>query len=108
MERPIDISSVLQKHYMGLEYSLSGDPVNEAEFNANFIVHKTNGIETPTWDKLQNYLTEMKTEYANNKYARERKLEYPSIEECVHAILDDELEALQIKRQVVKDKFPKE
>ena len=111
MERPINISSVLQKHYMGLEYSLSGDPVNEAEFNANFIVHKTNGIETPTWDKLQNYLTEMKrlqSEYDLKKYQRQREVEYPSIQECVHAILDDELEALQIKRQVVKDKFPKE
>jgi len=37
-----------------------------------------------------------------------RKAEYPSIEECVHAILDDEVDALQIKRKAVKDKYPKE
>jgi hypothetical protein len=37
-----------------------------------------------------------------------RKEEYPTIEECVHAILDGELDDLQIKRQVVKDKYPKE
>jgi len=107
MEQVIDIGDVLFKHYRGFEYSLHGNPTNEAEFIANFIVHKTNGIETPTWDKLQNYLTEMKTEYTNNKYARDRELEYPSIEECVHAILDDEVEALQVKRQIVKDKYPK-
>ena len=47
-------------------------------------------------------------EYERVKYSRDRKAEYPSIEECVHAILDDELDALQIKRKAVKDKYPKE
>ena len=45
---------------------------------------------------------------ANKTYADKRKTEYPSIEECVHAILDDELDALQIKRQSIKKKYPKE
>ncbi len=40
-------------------------------------------------------------------YADKRKEEYPSIEECVHAILDGELDDLQIKRQAVKNKYPK-
>ena len=35
------------------------------------------------------------------------KKEYPTIEECVHAILDDDLDNLQVLRQAVKDKFPK-
>ncbi len=33
--------------------------------------------------------------------------EYPSIEECIHAILDNELDALQVKRTAVKAKYPK-
>ena len=37
-----------------------------------------------------------------------RLAEYPSIQECVHAILDDELVALQEKRTAVKTKYPKE
>ena len=37
-----------------------------------------------------------------------RKAEYPSIEECVHAILDDNLVALQEKRNAVKLKYPKD
>jgi len=41
-------------------------------------------------------------------YVDRRKEEYPTIEECVHAILDGELDDLQIKRQVVKEKYPKE
>ena len=36
-----------------------------------------------------------------------RKAEYPSIEECVHAILDDDLDALQAKRAEVKARYPK-
>jgi hypothetical protein len=38
---------------------------------------------------------------------QKRKAEYPTIEECVHAILDDGLEALQAKRKAVKEKYPK-
>ena len=36
-----------------------------------------------------------------------RKKEYPTIEECVHAILDDTLDDLQAKRKAVKEKYPK-
>ena len=36
-----------------------------------------------------------------------RKKEYPTIEECVHAILDDTLTDLQAKRKAVKEKYPK-
>ena len=42
-----------------------------------------------------------------NQVISNRKSEYPSIEECVHAILDDDLENLQILRQAVKEKYPK-
>ena len=40
-------------------------------------------------------------------YAWKRKKEYPTIEECIHAILDDDLDALQVIRSSVKDKYPK-
>ena len=40
-------------------------------------------------------------------YSWKRLQEYPTIEECVHAILDDDLDALQALRQAVKDKYPK-
>ena len=51
--------------------------------------------------------TELQTAYDAQEYARKRKAEYPSIQDCVHAILDDDLENLQIKRQAVKEKYPK-
>ena len=52
-------------------------------------------------------VTRLQAEYDAQSYARSRKAEYPSIEECVHAILDNDLDALQVKRQAVKDKHPK-
>ena len=39
-------------------------------------------------------------------YKAKRMSEYPTIEECVHAILDDDLTALQAKRKAVKEKYP--
>ena len=50
---------------------------------------------------------ELIAEYNAQAYARSRATEYPSIEDCIHAILDNELEALQVKRQAVKTKYPK-
>ena len=41
-------------------------------------------------------------------YKAKRLTEYPSIDECVHALLDtDHLEELQAKRTAVKNKYPK-
>ena len=50
---------------------------------------------------------ELMTTYNAEEYKRKRQAEYPTIEECVHAILDDTLDDLQAKRQAVKEKYPK-
>ena len=49
----------------------------------------------------------LQAEYDALQYQRDRKAEYPSIQECVHAILDDDLDALQAKRAEVKARYPK-
>ena len=36
-------------------------------------------------------------------YSGKRRNEYPSIDECIHAILDDDLENLQAKRTAIKN-----
>ena len=77
----IEIGDVIQEHYKGLECKLKGNPTNEAEFNANLTIYKTNGVEIPSWAIVQSYLTEMKTAYANNKYQRDRKPLYGTWEE---------------------------
>ena len=62
---------------------------------------------TFTWDEVLAKEKELQAEYDALDYSRKRQAEYPSIQECVHAILDDDLTALQEKRQAVKTKYPK-
>ena len=66
-----------------------------------------NGTTPIAVDTIKAKQTELQTEYDNKKYQRDRKAEYPTIEECVHAILDDDLDNLQALRQAVKEKYPK-
>ena len=61
----------------------------------------------PTQAEIDAELKRLQDEYAAQEYARQREAEYPSIQECVHAILDDDLDALQKKRAAVKTKYPK-
>ena len=56
--------------------------------------------------KITTEIARLQAEY-DNDYSRKRQAEYPSIQECVHAILDDDLDALQAKRAEIKTKYPK-
>ena len=69
--------------------------------------HSTD-ITQPTQAEIDAEVIRLQAIYDAQEYARLRKAEYPTIEECVHAILDDGLTALQVLRQAVKDKYPKE
>ena len=57
--------------------------------------------------KIKTEQDKLEKQYSDQAYSRKRKAEYPSIEECVHAILDDDLTSIQEKRQAVKTKYPK-
>ena len=52
-------------------------------------------------------MNRLQVEWEANVYAEKRRREYPSVQECVHAILDDTLDALQAKRASIKTKYPK-
>jgi hypothetical protein len=54
------------------------------------------------WSLIENYSN-------NNKWFYQRIAEYPTHEDCIHALLDggDTLTELQAKRQQIKDKYPK-
>ena len=58
-------------------------------------------------DNIATAQAETKKNFDALDYKAKRMSEYPTIEECVHAILDDDLEALQVKRTAVKEKYPK-
>ena len=54
-------------------------------------------------------MTELQAEYDAEEWKRNRQAEYPTHEECIHALLDggDTLTELQAKRTATKNKYPK-
>ena len=67
-------------------------------------------VTQPSDEDIQAKLDELQAIEDAKQYQRDRKSEYPSIEDCVHALLDggDTLTDLQALRQAIKDKYPKE
>ena len=104
-----DITSVLSEKYKGMEWSLSGDPTTEEEFTAGFTLHKANGVEEPTWTKIEEHLVTMQAEYDAKEYQRLREPEYPTIAELVVALYDtaDKVD-IDKRRAAVKLKYPKQ
>ena len=72
-----------------------------------FLDRRPEDFVPPTDEEIDAKHEEMVKEWESLEYQRLRKPEYPSIEECVHALLDDKLEELQAKRLAVKEKYPK-
>ena len=85
--------------YRELQWRIEGDEIYD-----NIIMIK--GVK-PSESEINTKIALLETEYNEQEYARQRQVEYPSIEECVHAILDDTLDALQAKRAEIKLKYPK-
>ena len=85
--------------------ALVGGQITINSDGSNPVYH--DGQTPPTEAEIDAELKRMKDEYDAQAYARNRAAEYPSIEECVHAILDDDLDALQKKRAEIKKKYPK-
>ena len=54
-------------------------------------------------------MAELQAEYDAEEWKRNRQAEYPSIDDCIHALLDggDTLTELQAKRTATKTKYPK-
>ena len=74
----------------------------------NDILHTLKGIKDPTEEFLETELKKQQDEFDANQYQRDRKLEYPTIEELVVALYDEEdKQALIEKRKAVKAKDPK-
>ena len=85
--------------------------------NAEFTVN-SNDLDQITWlndttpiDKadIQTKMNELQAEFDAEEWKRNRQSEYPSHDDCIHALLDggDTLTDLQAKRTAVKNKYPK-
>ena len=54
-------------------------------------------------------MVEVQAEYDAEEWKRNRQAEYPTLQDCIHALLDggDTLTELQSKRTATKTKYPK-
>jgi hypothetical protein len=104
------------------EWSLSGLPTNEEEFltyfskvvdvdsNNHAIFSKDPQTFGVTWSQIQTEIQRLQTEYTNNNYQRNRKTEYPSIEEQLDMQYWDKINGTnnwEQTIQAVKQKYPK-
>ena len=73
------------------------------------IVWLSDDVTQPSKEDIQAKLDELQAAEDAKQYQRDRLAEYPSLQDCIHALLDggDTLTDLQAARQVVKDKYPK-
>jgi hypothetical protein len=85
--------------------------------NAQFTVDQ-NDLNQITWlngttpipkADIEAKMIEVQAEYDAEEWKRNRQAEYPTHEDCIHALLDggDTLTELQAKRTATKNKYPK-
>ena len=70
-------------------------------------IHWDDEREQPSKSEIEAKIKELQAESDATEYQRKRLEEYPSLQECIHAILDNDLDALQVKRTAIKAKYPK-
>ena len=103
----ITSTGLQQLGFKSINLSEDGDFKLQDDGAGVYISEWTSALPQPSESEIEAAHAEWQAEYDSQAYARLRKAEYPSIEECVHAILDDDLVALQAKRAEVKARFPK-
>ena len=83
------------------EVSVSGNDINTIVWE--------NGTTPISKADIEAKMVEVQADYDAEEWKRNRQIEYPSIDDCIHALLDggDTLTELQAKRTATKTKYPK-
>jgi hypothetical protein len=68
-----------------------------------------NGTTPISKADIEAKMVELQADYDAEEWKRNRQAEYPTIDDCIHALLDgeDTLTELQAKRTAIKNKYPK-
>jgi hypothetical protein len=93
----------IQSLHPNAQFVMSGDEITA--WHSEDITEPTDAEITAEQTRLQAEYDE----YDAKNWERNRQSEYPSLQDCIHALLDggDTLTDLQAARQAVKDKYPK-
>ena len=85
------------------EVVVRGNDINTCEIEWH------NGTTPIPVADIEAKMTELQAEYDAEEWKRNRQAEYPSMDDCIHALLDggDTLTELQAKRTATKTKYLK-
>jgi len=84
------------------EVVVRGDDIDTCEIEWH------NGTSEISKTDIKNKMSELQTEYDNNKYQRDRAAEYPSIKDQLDDIYHNGIDGWKTTIKTVKDKYPKE
>ena len=102
MKKP-QFNHILNSDYPELSWRLEGDYAYE-----KIEWELSEGQTAPIKEELESKLATLQAEYDSKQYQRDRLKEYPSIQELVVALYDEEDKASIIERRAaVKAKYPK-
>ena len=83
--------------------TVTGSDINTCEIEWH------NGTTPISKSDIEAKMNELQAEYDAEEWKRNRQAEYPTHDDCIHALLDggDTLTELQAKRTATKNKYPK-
>ena len=97
-----------------LGFKADVDFVTQDDGDGIYIREWKSNLPQPSDAEIEAAHNEGEAEYVAQEYARQRKAEYPSIDELIVALWEGVVEermaavtALEVSRQAVKDKYPK-
>ena len=95
------ILEAIMKINPNAEVTVDGDDINSITWD--------NGTTPIPKADIEAKMLELQADYDAEEWKRNRQIEYPSINDCIHALLDggDTLTELQAKRTATKTKYPK-
>ncbi len=97
----VNISKAIKKINPNAEFTYQAEDINTIQW--------LNGTTPIPVADIEAKMAELQAEYDAEEWKRNRQSEYPSIDDCIHALLDggDTLTELQAKRTATKNKYPK-
>ena len=97
----MDISKAIPNLRPGARWALNGDDYE------GLIWFDENELPPPTEEELLAEVERLRQEYNNNQYQRDRKAEYPSIEDQLDTLYHQGYDGWKASIDKVKSKYPK-
>ena len=97
----MDITHALQTLRPGASWSILGEDYE------NLVWSNENELPPPTEEEIQAEIERLQIEYENNQYQRNRKAEYPSIEDQLDTLYHQGYDGWKAMVDEVKNKYPK-